>query len=111
MNLMTMSMDQATLSRLAPVYQPSPVLGRRSLDRQRSMSPRTLRKYNSTARLDTATSDSPPGSPSAYRRTNSREEAGGKNVFSRLVLLQTTVGPIHILCDPTLQADSRHHHR
>ena len=35
MNLMTMSMDQATLSRLAPVYQPSPVLGRRSLDRQR----------------------------------------------------------------------------
>merc|ERR1711971_1035632 len=78
-------MDQATLSRLAPVYQPSPVLGRRSLDRQRSMSPRTLRKYNSTARLDTGSSDSPPGSPSAYRRTNSREESGGKNVFSRLI--------------------------
>ena len=38
MNLMTMSMDQATLSRLAPVYQPSPVLGRRSLDRQRWVS-------------------------------------------------------------------------
>ena len=41
MNLMTMSMDQATLSRLAPVYQPSPVLGRRSLDRQRWV-PRTF---------------------------------------------------------------------
>ena len=36
-NLMTMSMDQSSLvSRLAPVYQPSPVIGRRSLDRQRS---------------------------------------------------------------------------
>jgi len=89
MNLMTMSMDQATLSRLAPVYQPSPVLGRRSLDRQRSMSPRTLRKYNSTARLD-GNSDSPPNSPSAYRRSNSRDESG-KNVFSRL-LAGTTIG-------------------
>jgi hypothetical protein len=50
---MTMSMDPSALSaRLAPVYQPSPVLGRRSLDRQRSMSPRSMRKYNSTARLD-----------------------------------------------------------
>jgi len=50
---MSMSMDPAALSaRLAPVYQPSPVLGRRSLDRQRSMSPRSMRKYNSTARLD-----------------------------------------------------------
>jgi len=89
MNLMTMSMDQATLSRLTPVYQPSPVLGRRSLDRQRSMSPRTLRKYNSTARLD-GNSDSPPNSPSAYRRSNSRDESG-KNVFSRL-LAGTTIG-------------------
>jgi len=74
-NLMTMSMDQATMNRLAPVYQPSPVLGRRSLDRQ------SMRKYNSTARLD----ESPPGSPSAYRRSNSREESSGKNVFSRLI--------------------------
>jgi len=89
MNLMTMSMDQATLSRLAPVYQPSPVLGRRSLDRQRSMSPRTLRKYNSTVRLD-GNSDSPPNSPSAFRRSNSRDESG-KNVFSRL-LAGTTIG-------------------
>ena len=89
MNLMTMSMDQATLSRLAPVYQPSPVLGRRSLDRQRSMSPRTLRKYNSTARLD-SNQDSPPHSPSAYRRSNSRDESG-KNVFSRLIA-GTTIG-------------------
>ena len=84
-SLMTMSMDQSTLSsRLAPVYQPSPVIGRRSLDRQRSMSPRTLRKYNSTARLD-GNRDSPPGSPGGYRRSNSREESGGKNVFSRLI--------------------------
>merc|ERR1719410_2384017 len=91
-DLMTMSMDQSQLSsRLAPVYQPSPVIGRRSLDRQRSMSPRTMRKYNSTARLDTGSSDSPPGSPSGFRRSNSREEAGGKNVFSRLIA-GTTIG-------------------
>ena len=84
-SMMTMSMDQSQLSsRLAPVYQPSPVIGRRSLDRQRSMSPRTLRKYNSTARLD-GNRDSPPGSPGGYRRSNSREESGGKNVFSRLI--------------------------
>ena len=84
-NLMTMSMDQSSLaSRLAPVYQPSPVIGRRSLDRQRSMSPRTLRKYNSTARLEGG-NDSPPNSPGAYRRSNSREESSGKNVFSRLI--------------------------
>ena len=51
---------------------------------QRSMSPRTLRKYNSTARLD-GNSDSPPGSPGTYRRSNSREESSGKNVFSRLI--------------------------
>ena len=90
-NMMTMSMDQASLSsRLAPVYQPSPVLGRRSLDRQRSMSPRTLRKYNSTARLD-GNSDSPPNSPGAFRRSNSRDESGGKNVFSRLIA-GTTIG-------------------
>ena len=90
-NIMTMSMDQNSLqSRLAPVYQPSPVIGRRSLDRQRSMSPRTLRKYNSTARLDN--SDSPPGSPGAYRRSNSRDDSStGKNVFSRL-LAGTTIG-------------------
>lgn len=48
------------------------------------MSPRTLRKYNSTARLD-GNSDSPPGSPGTYRRSNSREESSGKNVFSRLI--------------------------
>ena len=90
-SLMTMSMDQSQLSsRLAPVYQPSPVIGRRSLDRQRSMSPRTLRKYNSTARLD-GNRDSPPGSPGGYRRSNSREESGGKNVFSRLIA-GTTIG-------------------
>ena len=91
---MTMSMDPSALSaRLAPVYQPSPVLGRRSLDRQRSMSPRSMRKYNSTARLELGggfDGASPPGSPSApshYRRSNSREEsaAAGKNVFSRLI--------------------------
>jgi len=77
-NMMTMSMDQATLqSRLAPVYQQSPVLGRRSLDRN------SIRKYNSTARLHN-NDDSPPSSPSAYRRSNSREESG-KNVFSRLI--------------------------
>ncbi|XP_023331302.1 kinesin-like protein KIF21A isoform X3 [Eurytemora carolleeae] len=74
-SLMTMSMDQATLSRLAPVFQPSPVLTRRSLDRP------SIRKYNSALRLD----ESPPGSPSAYRRSNSREESSGKNVFSRLI--------------------------
>ena len=85
-DLMTMSMDQSQLSsRLAPVYQPSPVIGRRSLDRQRSMSPRTMRKYNSTARLDTGSSDSPPGSPGGFRRSNSRDESSGKNVFSRLI--------------------------
>ena len=89
--MMTMSMDQASLtSRLAPVYQPSPVIGRRSLDRQRSMSPRTLRKYNSTARLD-GNNDSPPNSPGSFRRSNSRDESGGKNVFSRLIA-GTTIG-------------------
>merc|ERR1719410_1249436 len=90
-NMMTMSMDQASLSsRLAPVYQPSPVIGRRSLDRQRSMSLRTLRKYNSTARLD-GNNDSPPNSPGSFRRSNSRDESGGKNVFSRLIA-GTTIG-------------------
>ena len=91
-SLMSMSMDPAALSaRLAPVYQPSPVMGRRSLDRQRSMSPRSMRKYNSTARLELGHDGSPPGSPSSaahYRRSNSREESSasaGKNVFSRLI--------------------------
>merc|ERR1719410_2458373 len=88
---MSQSADHAAIiSRLAPVYQPSPIAGRRNLDKQRSTSPRsTLRKYNSTARLD-GNSDSPPNSPSAYRRSNSRDESG-KNVFSRL-LAGTTIG-------------------
>lgn len=68
-DIMSQSMDQSVISRLAPVYQPSPVLGRRSLDRQRSSSPSgssiNLRKFNSSLKLADGgnTPASPPGTP------------------------------------------------
>eukprot|EP00095_Tigriopus_kingsejongensis_P007989 maker-scaffold269_size230758-snap-gene-0.23 protein:Tk07989 transcript:maker-scaffold269_size230758-snap-gene-0.23-mRNA-1 annotation:"kinesin-like protein kif21a-like" len=90
-DVMTQSMmDPSSLSRLAPVYQPSPVIGRRNTNHslepfQRSTSPRnsmrSLRKFNSAARLN---EESPPSSPPSYRRQGSRDETG-KNVFHRLV--------------------------
>lgn len=89
-DIMTQSVDQSIISRLAPVYQPSPVMGRRSWDRQRSTSPRsTLRKFNSAAKLNDQ-DVTPPGSPPSYRRSGSRDETG-KNVFHRLVA-GTTIG-------------------
>ena len=61
---MSQSVDQSVIARLAPVYQPSPVLGRRSLDRQRSSSPSaSLRKFNSALKLNDGNQQqaSPPG--------------------------------------------------
>ena len=89
-DIMSQSVDQSVIARLAPVYQPSPVLGRRSLDRQRSSSPSgssvSLRKFNSALKLNDGSQQqaSPPGSPTSYRRQGSRDETG-KNVFHRLV--------------------------
>ena len=89
-DIMSQSVDQSVIARLAPVYQPSPVLGRRSLDRQRSSSPSgssvNLRKFNSALKLNDGNQQnaSPPGSPTSYRRQGSRDETG-KNVFHRLV--------------------------
>ncbi|XP_050438824.1 kinesin-like protein KIF21A isoform X2 [Adelges cooleyi] len=71
-------------------YRPSPVMGRKQVERQESVSPRMIRrgtfiiapntnllgKPGSMDRLN----KSPPNSPPAYRRTVSRDE----NVFSRL---------------------------
>ncbi|QQP57323.1 Uncharacterized protein FKW44_002265, partial [Caligus rogercresseyi] len=66
-NAMSSSMDQSAFARLAPVYQPSPVLGRRSLDRHsRKASPKSTRKFSSSLRLNDQ--ESPPGSPPNYRR-------------------------------------------
>ena len=88
-DIMSQSVDQSIISRLAPVYQPSPVLSRRNLEKTRSTSPRsTLRKFNSAAKLNDDVT--PPGSPPAYRRSGSRDETG-KNVFHRLVA-GTTIG-------------------
>ena len=85
-DIMTQSVDQSIISRLAPVYQPSPVLGRRSIERQRSTSPRTsMRKYNSAARLNEESSSSPPNSPPTFRRQGSSRDESGRNVFQRLV--------------------------
>ena len=89
-DIMSQSVDQSVIARLAPVYQPSPVPGRRSLDRQRSSSPSNssinLRKFNSALKLNDGSQQnaSPPGSPTSYRRQGSRDETG-KNVFHRLV--------------------------
>merc|ERR1719412_1991892 len=80
---MSQSVDHSIISRLAPVYQPSPLMMRRSLEK-RSTSPRSsLRKFNSAAKLNEQ-DITPPGSPPAYRRSGSRDETG-KNVFHRLV--------------------------
>ncbi|CAB4065516.1 KIF4_21_27 [Lepeophtheirus salmonis] len=94
-NIMSSSMDQSAFSRLAPVYQPSPVLGRRSLDRhqiQRKASPKSTRKFSSTLRLNDQ--ESPPGSPPSYRRIHRDSDpsiSGGRNVFNRL-LAGTSIG-------------------
>ena len=89
-DIMTQSVDPSVISsHLAPVYQPSPVPGRRSVDHPtRPTSPRSsLRKYSSAARLNDG--ESPPASPPVFRRTGSTrlggEDGGGRNVFSRLV--------------------------
>ncbi|XP_040567883.2 LOW QUALITY PROTEIN: kinesin-like protein KIF21A [Lepeophtheirus salmonis] len=94
-NIMSSSMDQSAFSRLAPVYQPSPVLGRRSLDRhqiQRKASPKSTRKFSSTLRLNDQ--ESPPGSPPSFRRIHRDSDpsiSGGRNVFNRL-LAGTSIG-------------------
>ena len=85
---MSQSADQSIISRLAPVYQPSPLMSRRNMDsRTRATSPRTsfsnLRKFNSAAKLNEE-NVTPPGSPPSFRRSGSRDETG-KNVFHRLV--------------------------
>ena len=82
---MSQSADHAAIiSRLAPVYQPSPVASRRNLEKQRSTSPRsTLRKFNSAVKLNEE-QVTPPGSPPSFRRSGSRDETG-KNVFHRWV--------------------------
>ena len=64
---MSQSADQSIISRLAPVYQPSPLMSRRNMDsRTRATSPRTsfsnLRKFNSAAKLNEE-NVTPPGSP------------------------------------------------
>lgn len=91
-DIMSQSADHSIISRLAPVYQPSPIMSRRSaLDKQRSISPRSsLRKFNSAIKLNDDSATTPPGSPPAYRRSGSRDETG-KNVFHRLVA-GTTIG-------------------
>jgi hypothetical protein len=71
-DIMSQSVDQSIISRLAPVYQPSPIMSRRTLDssRQRSTSPRstTLRKFNSAMRLNEGGDNvTPPGSPPMFR--------------------------------------------
>ncbi len=92
-DIMTQSVDPSVISQhLAPVYQPSPVPGRKSVGEHghhRTTSPRsTMRKYSSAARLNDA-DQSPPGSPPVFRRTGStrfNDEGGsGRNVFHRLV--------------------------
>ena len=86
---MSQSADQSIISRLAPVYQPSPLMSRRNMDsRTRATSPRgggfsNLRKFNSAAKLNEE-NVTPPGSPPSFRRSGSRDETG-KNVFHRLV--------------------------
>ncbi len=88
-DIMTQSVDQSVISRLAPVYQPSPMVSRRH--NQRSSSPKpanNLRKFNSAARLnDENNASSPPGSPppQVFRRVGSVREESGRNVFHRLV--------------------------
>ena len=80
-DIMSQSADHAAIiSRLAPVYQPSPIASRRNLEKQRSTSPRsTLRKFNSAVKLNEE-QVTPPGSPPSFRRSGSRDETG-KNVF------------------------------
>ena len=82
-DIMSQSADHAAIiSRLAPVYQPSPIASRRNLEKQRSTSPRsTLRKFNSAVKLNEE-QVTPPGSPPSFRRSGSRDETG-KNVFHR----------------------------
>ena len=84
-DIMSQSADHAAIiSRLAPVYQPSPIASRRNLEKQRSTSPRsTLRKFNSAVKLNEE-QVTPPGSPPSFRRSGSRDETG-KNVFHRWV--------------------------
>ena len=92
-DIMTQSVNESIISRLAPVYQPSPVFTRRSAERASLPHSRsTLRKYNSAAKLNDEPSVTPPGSPPSYRRNNSNDATGsGKNVFHRLVA-GTTIG-------------------
>ena len=84
-DIMSQSADQSIISRLAPVYQPSPLMSRRNFDsRTRATSPRSsLRKFNSAIKLNEE-NVTPPGSPPSFRRSGSRDETG-KNVFHRLV--------------------------
>ena len=85
-DIMSQSADQSIISRLAPVYQPSPLMSRRNIESRstRATSPRsTLRKFNSAIKLNEE-NVTPPGSPPSYRRSGSRDETG-KNVFHRLV--------------------------
>ena len=92
-DIMTQSVNESIISRLAPVYQPSPVFSRRSAERASFTSSRSsLRKYNSAAKLNDESNVTPPGSPPSYRRNNSNDAtASGKNVFHRLVA-GTTIG-------------------
>merc|ERR1719483_773044 len=94
-DIMSQSADHAAIiSRLAPVYQPSPIASRRNLEKQRSTSPRsTLRKFNSAVKLNEE-QVTPPGSPPSFRRSGSRDETG-KNVFHRLVA-GTTIGESNV---------------
>ena len=94
--IMSQSVDHSIISRLAPVYQPSPLMMRRSLESRSS-----LRKFNSAAKLnDQDNLCTPPGSPPSYRRSGSRDETG-KNVFHRLVA-GTTIGETEQLSKGTL---------
>ena len=92
-DIMTQSVNESIISRLAPVYQPSPVFSRRSAERASFTSSRSsMRRYNSAAKLDAESNVTPPGSPPSYRRNNSNDtSASGKNVFHRLVA-GTTIG-------------------
>ena len=85
-DIMSQSVDQNIISRLAPVYQPSPLLMRKPLQSPRS----PLRRFNSAAKLSETENVTPPGSPPSFRRSGSRDETG-KNVFHRLVA-GTTIG-------------------
>ena len=94
--LVRLSISIFLLLRLAPVYQPSPLMDRRrasGLNASRT----SLRKYNSAVKLNNS-EDSPPGSPPLSVRASRPGSArtgsdldSGKNVFHRLVA-GTTIG-------------------